>query len=54
MTREQKWAFGVLLALSVVLNVAFGAEHIWFVSLMAKDKSPQTIDPAIQLCRIVK
>lgn len=44
MTREQKWAFGVLLALSVVLNVAFGAEHIAIV-YDATVHSPQTLDP---------
>lgn len=50
MNREQKWAFGVLLALSVVLNVAFGAEHIWIVTR----PSPPAIDAVTCIIKMAK
>lgn len=46
MSREAKWLVGFL----VGVVAAFVGEHIWLVTR----ESPPSIDPAIQLCRIVK
>lgn len=50
MTREAKYAFAALLALSIGANVATLCLAGWLVTR----PSPPTIDPAVQLCRVVK
>lgn len=50
MSRELKWLVGVGAGVSLGLNVATFALGAFVVTR----PSPPTVDPAVQLCRVVK